>query len=109
MTGRLEATLAAVDAVRPPLAQFYNSLTDEQKARFNAIGPEPGHEGARPASKSESQAINACSRAKPGLIDLPIEQIEAAVRPTKAQAQALDQLRDASGKPSARCNPPART
>jgi LTXXQ motif family protein len=98
MTGRLEATLAAVDAVRPPLAQFYDSLTDEQKARFNAIGPEPGREGARPASKSEAQAINACGRAKPGLIDLPIEQIEAAVRPTKAQAQALDQLRDASGR-----------
>ena len=96
MTGRLEATLAAVDTVRPPLARFYDSLTDEQKARFNAIGPEPGREGVRAPSKSETQATNACGRAKPGLIDLPIEQIEAVVRPSNAQVPALDQLREAS-------------
>jgi LTXXQ motif family protein len=97
MTGRLEATLAALDIVRPPLGQFYDSLTDEQKARFNAIGPEPGREG-RPARASESgpRGANACGGSKPGLIDLPIEQIEAAVRPVNAQRQAFDRLSDAS-------------
>jgi hypothetical protein len=94
MTGRLEAMLAAVDVVRPPLTQFYGSLTDEQKARFNAIGPEPGREKMH-ARAGESQA-NACGGSKPGLIDLPIEQIEAAVRPDTAQRQALDRLRNAS-------------
>jgi hypothetical protein len=94
MTARLEATLAAVDLVRPPLAQFYDSLSDEQKARFNAIGPELGRAGVPGASKSEQQAARACGNAKPGLIALPIEQIAAVVRPT--DTQALDRLRDAS-------------
>ncbi len=98
MTTRLQATLAAVNVVRPPLAQFYDSLNDEQKARFNAIGPEPGREAARITSKSEAQAANACGRAKPGLIDLPIEQIEAVIRPTGAQVRTLDELRDASSR-----------
>ena len=30
---------AAVKTVRPALADFYSSLTDEQKARFNTLGP----------------------------------------------------------------------
>ena len=42
MTNRLEATLQAVRTVRPALAAFYNSLSDEQKARFTAIGPDVG-------------------------------------------------------------------
>jgi len=38
MEKRLEAMLRAVDLVRPALESFYDSLRDEQKARFNAIG-----------------------------------------------------------------------
>jgi LTXXQ motif family protein len=98
MTARLDATLRAVDLVRPPLARFYDSLSDEQKARFNAIGPEPGHEGVRAAGRSQAEAEGACGKAKPGLIDLPIGQIEAVVGPTGAQAQALDRLREASSQ-----------
>jgi LTXXQ motif family protein len=98
MTVRLEATLAAVDLVRAPLAQFYDSLSDEQKARFNAVGPEPGRDGARVAERPGARPAAACGEAKPGLIDLPIAQIEAVVAPTGAQAQALDRLRDASSR-----------
>jgi hypothetical protein len=29
----------AIKTVRPALADFYSSLTDEQKARFNTLGP----------------------------------------------------------------------
>jgi hypothetical protein len=36
---RLDAMTAAVKTVRPALADFYSSLTDEQKARFNTLGP----------------------------------------------------------------------
>ncbi len=32
--------LQAILTVRPTLDNFYNSLTDEQKAAFDAIGPE---------------------------------------------------------------------
>jgi LTXXQ motif family protein len=37
---RLQATLQAVDTVRLALADFYDSLTDDQKARFNTVGPQ---------------------------------------------------------------------
>jgi hypothetical protein len=36
---RLDAMASAVKTVRPALADFYSSLTDEQKARFNTLGP----------------------------------------------------------------------
>jgi hypothetical protein len=34
----LQAMLQAVEAIRPPLHDFYNSLSDNQKARFNTMG-----------------------------------------------------------------------
>ena len=37
MEKRLDATLGAVKTVQPALVKFYNSLSDEQKARFNAL------------------------------------------------------------------------
>ena len=37
---RLDAMLQAIRTIRPALETFYNSLTDEQKAAFDAIGPE---------------------------------------------------------------------
>ncbi len=37
---RLDSMLQAIGTVRPALDNFYNSLTDEQKAAFDAIGPE---------------------------------------------------------------------
>ena len=36
---RLNAMENAIKAVRPALASFYDSLTDEQKAKFNTLGP----------------------------------------------------------------------
>jgi hypothetical protein len=36
---RLDAMSAAIKTVRPALDNFYASLTDEQKARFNILGP----------------------------------------------------------------------
>jgi hypothetical protein len=94
-TGRLEAMLLrlqaasdAVHAIRTPLVKFYNSLTDEQKARFNAIGPDAGPK----ASTARAADANACSGKKPGLTDLPIERIEDAVRPSDAQQARLNEL-----------------
>jgi hypothetical protein len=37
---RLDAMLQSIRTIRPALETFYNSLTDEQKAAFDAIGPE---------------------------------------------------------------------
>jgi hypothetical protein len=35
---RLQAMLQAVETVQPPLQDFYDSLSDDQKARFDTIG-----------------------------------------------------------------------
>ena len=40
MDKRLHETIVAVNDVRPALVGFYESLTDEQKARFNTLPPE---------------------------------------------------------------------
>jgi hypothetical protein len=95
MTARLEAVLQAVEAVRPPLTRFYDSLSDEQKQRFNEIGPEkrPQNEDARAAADTQS-----CKQPKPGLSNLPIEQIEDTVRPAGNQVEMLNRLQDATVK-----------
>jgi ABC-type transporter MlaC component len=38
---RLSAMVDALKAVRPNLKNFYASLSDDQKARFNTMGPPP--------------------------------------------------------------------
>jgi hypothetical protein len=38
----LDAMLAAVHTVRPVVEKFYQSLNDEQKARFNRLSPAQG-------------------------------------------------------------------
>jgi hypothetical protein len=43
---RLAAMLSAVEIVRPALEEFYASLTDEQKARFNSLGEPQRQVGA---------------------------------------------------------------
>jgi hypothetical protein len=90
--------LQAVRIVRPALEAFYNSLSDEQKARFTAIGPNIGAEQARGARAGQQQDAKACSGEKPGLTNLPIERIEDAVQPTQAQQGALDRLDQATSK-----------
>ena len=93
MIGRLEATLEAITVVRPMLEKFYDSLSDEQKARFNAM--EADVEEQAPETR---QPTNACANAKPGLADLPIDRIDEVVRPTGDQEDALDRLSNSTQK-----------
>jgi hypothetical protein len=106
MLGRLNATLDAVKTVRPALTAFYDSLSDEQRARFNAIGPEVGQRKQTAEDVTASVAAR-CGEAKPGLTNLPIEQISNVVRPTESQKDALDRLagaaKDALAKLQAAC------
>jgi hypothetical protein len=89
---RLLASLNAVQMVRPPLMKFYDSLTDEQKVRFNAIGPRVGKAAAVLTEAQEA----ACSAQKSGLIELPIERIEDVVRPAGGQQDGLERLSKAN-------------
>ena len=95
MTLRLQATLDAVKLVRPPLEKFYGSLSDEQKARFNELGPEIGRNEQRTAA---SQQQGDCGGEKSGLSGLAIDRIEDMIQPTAAQLTALDRLSDALSK-----------
>lgn len=97
MTGRLQATLEAVKIVKPALDKFYNSLSDEQKERFNQLGPQ------QPANNPETTAAlphdaKSCTEAKPGLANLPIEKIGDVVKPTDAQRADFKKLQDATEK-----------
>jgi hypothetical protein len=42
METRLSGMLKALDTVQPAIAKFYDSLTDEQRARFDRLGPRQG-------------------------------------------------------------------
>jgi hypothetical protein len=98
MTNRVSATLEAVRIVRPALEKFYGSLSDEQQARFNALGP---HVGERPAQQPQQDAnaqSESCGQPKSSLTQLPIERIEAVVHPAGKQKEALDRLSAATRK-----------
>ena len=98
MIQRLQATDEAVKTVKPALEAFYNSLSDEQKARFNEIGPRLGQRPQRPAPK-ETQGVQAsCSGEKAGITDLAINRVEDVVRPSEVQGAALDRLDEAMKK-----------
>jgi hypothetical protein len=97
MTGRLDATLQAVQVVKPALETFYNALNDEQKERFNQIGPSKAATGTEAQSASADDAKK-CGEAKPGLTNLPIEQIEDVLAPNDAQQAELDRLGEATVK-----------
>jgi hypothetical protein len=97
MMARLDATLSAVQTVRPALETFYGSLNDEQKERFNTLGP------AKTAANAETREAlpddaKKCGEAKPGLTNLPIEQIEDVIAPNDAQQAELDKLGEATVK-----------
>ncbi|MGE3160110.1 MAG: Spy/CpxP family protein refolding chaperone [Xanthobacteraceae bacterium] len=89
MQKRLDVMLLAVRMVRPKLDAFYQTLSDEQKARFNAIDPDNA------ARSNERDLIEACSARASGISSLPVDRIEQAVRPNEVQRVALKELRDA--------------
>jgi hypothetical protein len=95
MTNRVTATLDAVRIVRPALEQFYNSLDDEQKARFNALGPNVGDRSQQPQQEASTQTER-CGDPKSSLTQLPIERIETVIRPAGKQKDALDLLSKAT-------------
>jgi hypothetical protein len=98
MTNRISATLEAVRIVRPALEKFYSSLSDEQQARFNALGPPLDERSQQQPQQDASAQSDACGEPKPGLTNLPIERIETDIRPAGAQKEGLDRLREATEK-----------
>ena len=93
MRQRLDAMLAAVRTVRPVLEKFYDSLNDEQKARFNAFSPD-----AADQQQGERSLAQVCGERASGIASLPLERIERAIAPEGAQRSALKELQDATAE-----------
>jgi len=98
MINRVSATLEAVRIVRPALEAFYNSLSDEQQARFSSLGPKLPSSPEDQSQREANANREGCGAPKASLTQLPIERINAVLRPTGAQKDALDRLSAATEK-----------
>jgi LTXXQ motif family protein len=87
---RLEAMVAAVATVRPPLEKFYGLLSDEQKEQITAVVQRQSH--------ARSLLDQDCGSASSGAADWPAADIDRIVRPTEAQRASLVALREAAAK-----------
>jgi hypothetical protein len=91
MERRMQAMVQAVAMIRPPLETFYGLLSDEQKARFNALGQNQRPDNPR-------SPMSACGPNAAAIPTWPQQQIEKAVRPSEGQRALLDRLKDASDR-----------
>jgi len=96
MRKRVETMLAALGMVQQPLTRFYDTLSDEQKARFNAVTPETTVGRATRRSTPVPNLADACNAKAAKPTDLPSERLERELRPTDSQRIALNRLNDAT-------------
>jgi hypothetical protein len=94
MHQRLAAMLQAVRILRPAMEKLYQSLNDEQKARFNSLGPDEGQD----QQQSRRELSQACGDRASGIASVPLDQIERAVRPDEPQRGTLRALQDATAQ-----------
>jgi hypothetical protein len=102
MENRLEAMRRAVETVRAPLETFYGSLSDEQKAKFDALKVEPELPATQGGSRSRRTVVSSAQVCRAQTLDysaaFPEQEIEKSIQPTEAQKAALDELRAAAIK-----------
>jgi len=94
MRQRLETMRESVRIVRPALERFYESLSDEQKARFNALEPQQ----AADARTRKAELSQACSATVTKTNAAPTSRIQQALRLSPEQRSALDNLDTATVK-----------
>jgi hypothetical protein len=104
MRTRVEAMLQAVEVVRPALEKLYQSLTDEQKERFNIINQDIEAVHQRRLGTERS-----CSGVLEGNEKLPLEQVKTRLQLSSDQESRFKELAEASAKAAnilnARCRP----
>ncbi len=99
---RIQAVIEALQILRPPLTTLYNSLDDEQKDRFAAIGAQSRYRRARIARENTpASSLGLCKRQAETFTLLPVQRIEEAIKPTDQQKAAFDALKSASAKAGA--------
>ena len=96
---RLEATIQAIEIVRPVLARFYDALNDVQRQRLDAVGAEET-EYRRAATVTSSSGATTlaslCGDQAANFTRLPVQSIEEIIKPTGQQQNAFDKLRQVS-------------
>ena len=90
---RIDGMMQALAIVRTPLDNFYNSLNDEQRRRFAALGAAPTERANRRGFGSDNDLAALCSRRAEGFTQLPAQRVEQVVRPTQQQLDAFDKLK----------------
>jgi hypothetical protein len=93
MEQRIEAMAQAAETVRGPLETFYGSLTDEQKAKFNAANQPPAQEKN---GRSHGVAQN-CTTANAST-QWPKARIEAALQPSEEQEAKIKALQNTAAQ-----------
>jgi hypothetical protein len=96
MGQRLQAMLAAVEAVEPLLEKFYGLLNDEQKARLTALAEQQRRDAI--GTRNAGPPVTGCEAVQPGVTDWPVAEIERRLHPTEAQSASLAKLQDASAQ-----------
>jgi hypothetical protein len=97
MQTRIEAMIAAVDMVRAPLERFYDALTDEQKARLTALAQVQAQGAAAGPPGARVSLAQNCAAANPA-VQWPQAEIEKVIRPTPAQQEKLEALKNAAAQ-----------
>ena len=98
---RLEAMIQAVQIVRPVLTRLYDSLSDEQKQRLDALGVEESSNTRAAASAGPSGGgtiVTLCDRQAESFTKLPAQRIEEVVQPNEQQRTAFENLKQASAQ-----------
>jgi len=89
--------IRAVQIVRSPLERLYDSLSDEQRRQFNAMGNSGKGEREPGSAPSGGDLTTLCDQqAGGGFANLPVQRIEQVVRPNTQQQNALADLKKAS-------------
>ena len=93
---RINSMMQALESVRTPLDDFYNSLNEEQRQRFAALSQARTARTNRRESASGNDLAALCSRRAEGFTQLPVQRVEQVIKPTPEQLNAFDKLKTAS-------------
>ena len=91
---RLDAMIQAIQIVRGPLEKFYDSLSTEQKQRFDTMGTNTAHGSTPPGG----DVAALCGQQSGDVAKLPVQRIEQVVQPNAQQQEAFDALEKSLGK-----------
>lgn len=98
MQQRLHGMVQAVNLVQPPLGKFYDSLNDEQKARFDAMGAATAGQGPRNQPPPPAEGTNPQAACGSNITAWPADKIDRIVQPSDAQRAKLEALQSAAAQ-----------